>query len=99
MSRQKISHHFYLVDCIWDEWEIGECSKECGGGARISIRTAKIKAAYGGKECSGPSSISDNCNIQDCPGIKDSLNTTMSSILFKIYRPKKMETTLGMKLQ
>ena len=58
-----------IVDCEWDEWEIGECSKSCGIGARIDIRKVKTNSSNGGKECIGLSRIEENCNIQDCPGI------------------------------
>ena len=57
-----------LVDCEWDEWKTGICSKTCGGGSRTNTRTAKIDAAHGGEECNGTSSITENCNTQECPG-------------------------------
>ena len=36
------------VDCKWNDWVIGECTKSCGGGVRINVRTKNISAAYGG---------------------------------------------------
>ena len=57
-----------MVDCEWDEWRIGECSKTCGGGERINIRNKKIEAINGGKECSGTSNLTDSCNKIECPG-------------------------------
>ena len=60
--------HPLLVDCVWDKWDQLECSESCGGGERIVTRSAKIKAAYGGKECTGSSNIVEDCNVQQCPG-------------------------------
>ena len=57
-----------MVDCEWEEWRIGECSKTCGGGERINIRNKKIDATNGGKECSGNSTVTDSCNKIECPG-------------------------------
>ena len=58
-----------LVDCEWDEWQIGECSEECGGGIRINTRSPKVESAHGGEGCAGSSSITESCNVQECPGI------------------------------
>ena len=57
-----------LVNCEWDEWNDGECSKSCGGGVRTNTRIEKVNAAFGGKECNGFSTIEESCNIQECPG-------------------------------
>ena len=38
-----------LVNCEWDEWNEGECSKQCGGGKRTNTRAPRVNAAYGGK--------------------------------------------------
>ena len=59
---------FFIVDCQWDEWMEGQCSKTCGGGTQIDTRYKKIKAAYGGEECAGPSNATKECNTQECPG-------------------------------
>lgn len=40
----------------------------CGGGERMKTRTKKLEAGYGGEECKGPANITENCNIQECPG-------------------------------
>ena len=61
---------FYLVDCEWENWVIGECDKKCGGGVRTNTRAEKQGAQHGGEECTGPASIEEKCNIQKCPGIK-----------------------------
>ena len=52
---------------MWNDWSEGLCSKECGGGIRTNLRTFDQTAANGGKHCSGPSEIVENCNIQNCP--------------------------------
>ena len=57
------------MDCEWSEWSIGECTTTCGGGIQIKTRTSIIEAAYGGKECDGASNMTEDCNIQNCPGI------------------------------
>jgi hypothetical protein len=62
-----------LVDCEWNEWKIGECSQTCGGGERTNTRDKKIREAHGGKECSGSSTITETCNVNDCPGKLSSL--------------------------
>ena len=64
-----MSMYFTLVDCEWDNWETGTCSKTCGGGVRITTRQIKIKAAHGGKECSGASNFTEECNVVECPGM------------------------------
>ena len=57
-----------LVDCVWGSWEIGECSLSCGGGIQTNTREPNITAAHGGEECSGSSTVTESCNIQECPG-------------------------------
>ena len=60
---------FYcVVDCKWNDWIPGTCSKTCGGGTKTKTRTEKVSAEHGGKNCDGPSSAEENCNIQKCPG-------------------------------
>ena len=59
-----------LVNCEWDQWKIGECSAECGGGTRVDTRNVAVQASNGGVNCSGLSNITENCNIQKCPGSK-----------------------------
>ena len=59
---------FTIVNCIWNKWEVGECSKTCAGGKRKITRDKKIESAYGGLECSGPSNITEDCNVEQCPG-------------------------------
>ena len=59
---------FYLEDCVWNDWIIGNCSKICGGGTRTNTRTEKMAASHGGNSCTGPSTFEENCNIQECKG-------------------------------
>ena len=59
---------YYLVDCEWGDWVVGECSITCGGGTRSNTRDRKIDAAFGGRECPGQASITEACNVQECPG-------------------------------
>ena len=58
----------FLVDCKWGNWTFGECSSSCGGGIRLDTRQELVDATNGGKECTGPSNLTENCNIQECPG-------------------------------
>ena len=58
-----------LVDCVWDEWRIGECSKSCAGGLRTKVRVPKVDAEHGGEECKGQSEVTEECNTLQCPGL------------------------------
>ena len=58
------------VHCEWDDWELGECSTTCGGGNRTKTRKEKVSSAFGGDECDGPPSITESCNVGECPGKK-----------------------------
>ena len=60
---------FNLVDCEWGNWTIGECDKECGGGMRTNTRIPAPEAQYGGQNCTGHPSVTESCNIHECPGI------------------------------
>ena len=73
---------YIVVDCKWGDWSFGECSKSCGGGIRFDIREKLIKALNGGKDCSGPSNITENCNIHDCPGDCICSDFKIGAILF-----------------
>ena len=61
-------HVHNIVDCEWNDWNIGTCTKSCGGGTRTNTRTTKDLADHGGKECDGVASLQENCNSQPCPG-------------------------------
>ena len=60
---------FIIVDCEWNDWTIGECSKSCGGGFRTRTRYPRDEFSNGPEDCSGPSTISESCNLRQCPGI------------------------------
>ena len=60
---------FRKVDCQWDDWRESECSAECGGGILTKTRSKKVEAAHGGAQCSGLSSMEEDCNTQNCPGL------------------------------
>ena len=55
------------IDCEWNDWELGMCSKPCGGGTRTNTRTKKSEAENGGK-CEGENAVEEPCNTQSCPG-------------------------------
>ena len=57
-----------LVDCEWDEWQVGECDKVCGGGLLTKTRVSKMDEKHGGKACTGHSSVTESCNVHECPG-------------------------------
>ena len=59
---------FDIVDCEWNEWIIGTCSSSCGGGTRTNTRSKNVSAEYEGDECEGTTSITESCNVQECPG-------------------------------
>ena len=63
-----LSSNFILVDCEWDDWEIGVCDKSCGGGLRTNLREPKMDALHGGEECTGNSTVTESCNVQECKG-------------------------------
>ena len=68
------------VDCEWNDWIHGTCSKSCEGGVRKNTRGVKIEDAHGGNECKGDASMVESCNLQKCPGYK----TVYLNMLFLI---------------
>lgn len=51
----------------WKDW--GSCNVVCGGGTQTKTRTCDSPSPeYGGDDCVGPNTISDECNIIKCPG-------------------------------
>ena len=58
---------FCEVDCEWGEWELGDCSKSCGGGIRLNYREKTVHEMFGGK-CEGYPTFEEHCNPQNCPG-------------------------------
>ena len=61
-----VTFHISCVDdCKWGEWEVGECSKTCGGG----VQTATREKLSGGKPCDEASTEQRECNTEKCTGI------------------------------
>ena len=54
------------IDCEWSDWQIGECSQTCGGGARTDSTTKRTEEVNGGT-CEGSTTKHEVCNMQDCP--------------------------------
>ena len=68
MSKINVGCDEMEINCEWDDWQIGDCSKSCGGGTLTKTRTKKVLEKNGGKECPGSSTFTESCNIQECPG-------------------------------
>ena len=60
----KVQH--FAEPCVWNDWELGECSATCGGGTRDDARTKKTEAKYGGS-CSKVCERTKPCNTDKCP--------------------------------
>ena len=57
------------IDCKWNEFTpIGDCTKSCGGGTRLSFRDRSQIAFNGGQECEGDNHEHLPCNVQPCQG-------------------------------
>ena len=50
------------IDCAMSDW--GTCSEPCGGGTQTRTKTP---AQHGGQDCTGDTSLSQVCNVPDCP--------------------------------
>ena len=62
------NHVFISVDGGWSEPEWSECSVTCGGGTQTSTRTCTNPApAYGGSDCQGESTETQDCFNPPCP--------------------------------
>ena len=46
---------------------MGECSEECGGGTRTNTREKQTVEEHGG-QCAGSSTVTESCNVHECPG-------------------------------
>ena len=64
-----IFYIFCIVDCIWGDWVIGQCSKTCGGGIQIDSREKLQEDLFGGEPCDGDSTRQTECNTEECPGM------------------------------
>ena len=57
------------VDCEWGDFgSWNSCSKTCGGGEKVRIRTKIIEAVGEGNDCNGNTSENKECNTDPCPG-------------------------------
>ena len=54
------------TDCKWGDWELGECTKTCGGGKRTNYRKILVHQSNGGKACTGTTWKTEDCNTQSC---------------------------------
>merc|ERR1719420_2678545 len=63
---QMQSYNPFIEDCEEGDWQIGECSEECGGGERTNTREIISPARAGGAEC-GVLLEKESCNMQPCP--------------------------------
>ena len=50
--------------CNWSEWQIGECSKSCGGGLKPKFRHL-LNTDNNARNCGLPS-VLEPCNVQSC---------------------------------
>ena len=53
------------VNCEWNEWKIGQCSKSCDGGLRNKTRTIMKKESNKGK-CEGNATAQETCSLNNC---------------------------------
>merc|ERR1719243_234187 len=60
---QMQSYNPFIEDCEEGDWQIGECSEECGGGERTNTREIISPARAGGAEC-GVLLEKESCNMQ-----------------------------------
>ena len=59
------------VDGGWSAWRYtGECSRSCGGGNRMVVRSCTDPhPKNGGRQCTGSGTQNEKCNEKKCPGI------------------------------
>ena len=63
-------HLVPAVDCEWNDWQIGECSKTCESGWRTNFRTKKVEEVNGTDDvgiCEGSATMQEECNMHVCP--------------------------------
>ena len=58
------------INCVWNAWAIGTCSKTCGTGTRTNTRTKQVEESNGGS-CTGSPTMTEICNQHECPGNDD----------------------------
>ena len=59
------------VDCqLASEWEVGPCSKSCGGGVKVLRRGVVVPGQFGGEECPDADHedrlMEVECNLSPC---------------------------------
>ena len=57
----------YSADCIWSEWNLGECSASCDGGNRMDARTKQGDDLNGGQCDPMIEKRTVGCNTESCP--------------------------------
>ena len=62
----KSLNNILIVDCMWSEWQIGDCSVSCDGGERRNKRFKVVEERDGGK-CEGSSDWQEYCNTDAYP--------------------------------
>ena len=60
------------MDCEWDDWVEGDCSRTCGAGQQNNTRVKLVEEANGGT-CTGESSNVTSCLVSECPGTHSNL--------------------------
>ena len=65
------------VHCQWGPWEVTECDKTCGGGTKTSTREITQEAQNEGNACTGESTITESCNVQECPSKSSIFNLSL----------------------
>ena len=64
---------FISVNCEWGSWNsFSSCTKTCGGGTKYRTRSKSVPEKNGGT-CTGRTKDEENCNTQNCPGMKLSM--------------------------
>ena len=61
----------FLVHGHWSSWSLWpNCNKPCNGGNRTRKRQCdNPEPAFGGRNCEGPITESEPCNVERCPGM------------------------------
>ena len=91
-----MSQHLLLylsVDCVWGDWQSGECSADCGGGVQPMMRIKTVHAQFGGAECDGEKYGEQACNEQPCPGMPLMIFKWDSNIFGVVHRKALFKTT------
>ena len=60
---------FFSLECVWSDWEEGECSKSCGGGVQIFKRKI-IREPLDGSKCQGETVKIKVCGKEECPQLE-----------------------------